>query len=66
MPKCDFNKVIEIAFRHGCSFVNLLHIFRTPFDKSTYEGLFLLVVLQSTLMISSLFGNIHEKFPVSF
>ena len=43
MPKYDFNKVakqsnfIEITFRHGCSPVNLLHIFRylfleTPLD----------------------------------
>ena len=36
MPKCDFNKVennfIEIALGHGCSFVNLLHIFRTHLD----------------------------------
>ena len=30
MPKCDFGKVIEIALRHGCSPVNLLHIFRAP------------------------------------
>ena len=39
MPKCDFNKVacnfIEITLWHGCSPVNLLHIFRTPFLKST-------------------------------
>ena len=38
MPKCDFNKVAsnftEIALRHGCSPVNLLHIFRTPFHKN--------------------------------
>ena len=26
---------IEIALRHGCSPVNLLHIFRTPFSKNT-------------------------------
>ena len=26
---------IEIALRHGCSPVNLLHIFRTPFVKNT-------------------------------
>ena len=26
---------IEIALRHGCSHVNLLHIFRTPFPKNT-------------------------------
>ena len=31
MPKCDFNKVAL----HGCSPVNLLHIFRTPFSKNT-------------------------------
>ena len=39
MLKCDFNNVakqsnfVEIAFRHECSPVNLLHIFRTPFPK---------------------------------
>ena len=33
--------IIEIALRHGCSLVNLLHIFRTPFLKNTYGGLFL-------------------------
>ena len=32
---------IEIAFRYGCSPVNLLHIFRTPFPKNTSEGLLL-------------------------
>ena len=41
MPKCNFNKVallcnfIEITLRHGCSLVNFLHIFRTPFLKNT-------------------------------
>ena len=30
---CNF---IEIALRHGCSSVNLLHIFRAPFLKNTY------------------------------
>ena len=29
------------VFRHGCSPVNLLHIFRTPFYKNTYGGLLL-------------------------
>ena len=29
---CNF---IKIALRHGCSRVNLLHIFRTPFPKNT-------------------------------
>ena len=37
MLKCDFNKVAK----HGCSHVNLLHIFRTPFLKNTSGWLFL-------------------------
>ena len=32
---CNF---IEIALRHGCSPVNLLHIFRTPFSKMAASG----------------------------
>ena len=32
---------IEITLRHGCSPVNLLHIFRTPFTKNTSERLLL-------------------------
>ena len=32
---------IEIALWHGCSPVNLLHIFRTPFPKNTPGWLFL-------------------------
>ena len=35
---CNF---IEIALRHGCSPVNLLHIFRTPFVKNTSGWLLL-------------------------
>ena len=35
------SNVIEITLRHACSPVNLLHIFRTPFFKNTYGGLFL-------------------------
>ena len=30
---------IKIALRHGCSPVNLLHIFRIPFLKNTSSGL---------------------------
>ena len=44
MPKCDFSKVIEIALRHGCSPVNLLHIFGAPFPKNTLGRLFLYVL----------------------
>ena len=32
---------IEITVRHGCSPVNLLHIFRTPFSKNTSRWLLL-------------------------
>ena len=32
---------IEITLWHGCSCVNLLNIFRTPFYKNTYAGLLL-------------------------
>ena len=32
---CNF---FEVSLRHGCSPVNLLHIFRTPFYMSTYGG----------------------------
>ena len=35
---CNF---IEIALRHGCSPVNLLHIFRTPFPRNTSGRLLL-------------------------
>ena len=37
---CNF---IEITLRHGCSFINLLHIFRRPFLKNTSERLPLFV-----------------------
>ena len=35
------SNLIEITLRHGCSPVNLLHIFRTPFLKDTSGRLFL-------------------------
>ena len=35
------SNLIEITLRHGCSPVNLLHIFRTAFTKNTSERLFL-------------------------
>ena len=33
----SFANFIEIALRHVCSPLNLLHIFRTPFPKNTSE-----------------------------
>ena len=48
MPKWCFSKValqrynfIEITFRHLCSPLDLLHIFRTPFLKNASGWLFL-------------------------
>ena len=41
MSKCDFNKFIKIAVRHGCSPVHLLHIFRTNFPKNNSGELLL-------------------------
>ena len=35
------NNFIEITLRHGCSLVNLLYIFRTPFPKNTSGRLLL-------------------------
>ena len=42
MPACDFNKVaLQITLRHGCSPVNLRHIFPTAFPKNTSGRLLL-------------------------
>ena len=38
---CNF---IEITLRHGCSLVNLLYIFRTPFLKNASRWLLLEIV----------------------
>ena len=43
IPKGNFMPKCEITLRHGCSPVNLLHIFRTPFLKNT-SGRFLLIL----------------------
>ena len=48
---CNF---IEIVLRNGCSSVNLLHIFRTPFDKDTYGGLFLALSIRGLKSIADL------------
>ena len=55
MPKCDSTKLKKVALRHGCSQVNLLHIFRTSFLKIT-SGRLLLQYLISWC----------AKFPQSF
>ena len=55
MPKCDFNKVV-LQLRHGCSPVNLFHIFRTPFSKNTFGGLLLTFKILS-MFLSKLFRS---------
>ena len=42
---------IEIAPRHGCSLVNLLHIFRTPFLKNTSGGLLVQILYEKELSL---------------
>ena len=58
MSKCDFNKV-EIALRHECSPVNLLHVFRTPFLKNTSEWLLLDQLLLSNSNVSIQHRRLH-------
>ena len=62
MPKCDFNK-IEITLPHGCSSVNLLYIFRTPFLKNTSEGL--LLECKQNLNLHGTSSQEHEVFEFS-
>ena len=40
-PMSKQSNFIEIALRHGCSLVYLLHVFRIPFLKNNSEGLLL-------------------------
>ena len=40
------SKFIEITLQHGCSPVNLLHIFRIPFPKNTSGWLLLMLIRQ--------------------
>ena len=47
----------EIALRHGCSPVNLLHIFRTPFLINTLGWLLLTLLIEAFLVEM----NLHNK-----
>ena len=58
MPKCDFNKVA----RHGCSTINLLLIFRTPFTKNTSGWLPLLNLILISLCDAARAYLIQEEF----
>ena len=60
MPKCDLLcNFIEITLRHGCSPVNLLYIFRTPFLKIA-SGRLLLKVQSSALWKMPSVGVCHN------
>ena len=68
MPKCDFNKValqlMEITIQHGCSPVNLLHIFRTSFTKITSGWRLLLLHNNNFFFLTRYFGDlslIHKR-----
>ena len=71
MPKCKFNKItklqsnfIEIRLRHGCSPINLLHIFRRTFPKNTSRWLLLMLSTLSAinrLPRSSFLAGLHPQ-----
>ena len=65
----SYSNFIEIALRHGCSPVNLLHIFRTPFPKNISEGPLLTVIIrgcpQVLLLLISEFTQVDKiLFPL--
>ena len=64
-----YSNFIEIALRHGCSPVNLLHIFRTPFPKNISEGPLLTLIIrgcpQVLLLLISEFTQVDKAlFPL--
>ena len=57
MPKRDFkSNFIEIALWHGCSPVNLLHIFRAPLPNNT-SGRLLLKIAAQAIWAAQAFGT---------
>ena len=54
---------IEIAFRHGCSPVNLLHISRIPFPKNTSVRLLLKTFNFSAQLPRNVPGNAIVRLP---
>ena len=65
MTKCNFNQFssnfIEITLWHGCSPVNLLHIFRTSFLKNT-SGWLLVDIVLSEKIVSSIISHWQHYF----
>ena len=58
--KLQSNFIIETTLQHGCSSVNLLHIFRTPFYKSTYRGL----LLANEVLLHCIWHEIQITFKI--
>ena len=55
MLKCNLQgSFTEITLRHGCSPVNLLHIFRTPFPRNTSGWLLQYIVIKTSEPLNSL------------
>ena len=61
-PSSNF---IEISLRHGCSPVNLLHIFRTPFPKNT-SGRLLLKMWSFAIELCELKNKISKLYFFQF
>ena len=53
---------LEITLRHGCSPVNLLHVFRTSFRKNTFEGLLLKVTLCKIVSVTNFYCSLFFSF----
>ena len=59
---CNFN---EIILRHGCSPVNLLHIFRIPSPKNTSRGLILHMITPCSQYQYFVLCLLHQERPLS-
>ena len=51
----------KITLRHGCSPVNFLHISRTTFNKTTFEGLLLIICLSRKISCQGDLLNIFNS-----
>ena len=51
---------IEIALRHGCSAVNLMHIFRIPFPKNTSACCFWLLSPEGLGFLHICYSQTHK------
>ena len=57
---------IEIALRHGCSPVNLLHISRTPFTKNTSRWLLLSIIAITEKKEKQKVWHIYQEYFQSY